>query len=359
MPVEDVILKKQFVNYVDFKETTIFTLMLKKLNLLVFIAILAVSCGGNDSSLNKEKKKYPVSIVDFNTLLTEEENDVSFPTWFNDSIIKAHRIKKITRKSFPRNKDDEGKTTVLKSTVPREIREFYFNPVGSLIQLNVHNYYDDREIGSVLFSYSGKKDFFGFAAVTRNTFVSKTAKPFSYEESLDPDQRELDFRIHAKRKNYNKCLVYQDMETGDYLFFIPRKKYWGVMSVDSLLAPNPQDVIVLGTPRHPYKKYQVSNKVNEKNVRLFTYQKKHRKVINHFIKKEYPFDYKRDFIFSKKGICRGYIDSTFSDDIFVTRNVSEIQYNKQNEPIRIIHRKENAENETEFFSLELLEYEHY
>ena len=92
---------------------------------------------------------------------------------------------------------------------------------------------------------------------------------------------------------------------------------------------------------------------------MFTYQKKHRKVINNFIKKEYPFDYKRDFIYSKKGICRGYIDSTFSDDVFVTRNVSEIQYNKKKEPIRIIHRKENAENETEFFSLELFEYEHY
>ena len=41
------------------------------------------------------------------------------------------------------------------------------------------------------------------------------------------------------------------------------------------------------------------------------------------------------------------------------KNAFKIQYNKKNEPIRIIHRKENAENETEFFSLELFEYEHY
>ena len=61
-----------------FKETAIFTLMIKKLNLLAFIGILAVSCGGNDFSFTKEKKKYSISIVDFNTLLTEEENDVSF-----------------------------------------------------------------------------------------------------------------------------------------------------------------------------------------------------------------------------------------------------------------------------------------
>lgn len=322
--------------------------------LLLFSSI--ISCSGNDSSWSKEKKNYPASLLNLTTLLTEDENDVSFPIWFNDSIIRAHGIKKITRKSFPKNVNDEGKATTISSTVPREIREFLFDSKGNLTELNVHNYYDDREIGSVLLSYSGVRGFFGFTLVARNTFVSKTTKPFEDEESIDPEKREFDFKIHVKRKNYNNCLVYQDMETGDYLFCIPRKKFWGVMSVDSLLAPNPKDQIILGTPKFPYKKYQVSNKVNERNVRLYTYQKNHRKVIKSWVKKDYPFDHKRDFIYNKKGICTGYIDSTFSDSVFVTRNISEIHYNKKKEPIRIIHKKENLANETEFFSLETFEY---
>ncbi len=329
--------------------------MFRIFSLLVLVLIISVSCGNEDSFLTKEKKVYPVSFLNLNTLLTDDENDVSFPIWYNDSIIRAHGISKITRKSFLQDTDDiEGKA-VISSTVPREIREFYFVS-GNLIQLNVHNYYDDREIGSILFSYSGIKDFFGFTLVERNTFVSKTDKPFTDEESLDPEERELDYRIHVKRKNYNKCLVYQDMETGDYLFYIPRKKFWGVMSVDSMLAPNPQDHIVLGTPRFPFKKYQVSNKVNESNIRLYTYQDKHRKVIKNWVKKDYPFDLKRDFLYTKKGICKGYIDSTFSEEIFVTRNISEIQYNKLQEPIRIIHRKENSSKEIKLFSVEIFEY---
>lgn len=331
--------------------------MFKKIFFLVLLSTIFISCGDDGTALTKEKKKYPASFLNLNTLLTEDENDVSFPIWFNDSIIRAHHIKKITRKSFPRSTDNEGRTSQISSTVPREIREYYFDSKGNLIQLNVHNYYDDREIGSVLFTYSGIKDFFGYTHVEKNTFVSKTAKPFENEESLDPEVRELDFRIHLKRKNYNKCLVYQDMETGDYLFYIPRKKFWGVMSVDSMLAPNPKDNIVLGTPKWPHKKYQVSNKVNEIHVKLFSYQKKHKKVLKNWLKKEYPFDHKRDFLYSKEGICIGYIDSTFSDDIFVTRNISEIQYNKKNQPKRIIHRKENTSNEAEFYSLELFEYE--
>ena len=334
-----------------------FTSMIKKILFLVLLSTFFVSCGYDGKALIQENKNYATSFLNLKTLLTEDENDVSFPIWFNDSIIRAHHIKKITRKSFPRTTDDEGKSSQISSTVPREIREYYFNSKGNLTQLNVHNYYDDREIGSVLFSYSGIKDFFGFAHVEKNTFISKTAKPFENEESLDPEERELDFRIHIKRKNYNKCLVYQDMETGDYLFYIPRKKFWGVMSVDSMLAPNPKDNIVLGTPKWPHKKYQVSNKVNEINVKLFSYQKKHKKVLKNWIKKDYPFDHKRDFLYSKSGVCIGYIDSTFSDDVFVNRNISEIQYNKKNEPKRIIHRKENSSNEAEFFSLELFEYE--
>ncbi len=333
--------------------------MAKKIGFFLFLLSISVACNGDGNSLfSKDKKVYKPSLINLTTLLSDDENDVSFPTWFNDSIIKAHGIKKITRKSFHRNGDGNEKLAGISSTVPREIREYFFDKNGNLVQLNVHNYYDDREIGSVLFTYSSLKDHYGFAKVQRNVFVSKTATPFmDNDEPLDPEVRELDFRMHEKRKDYNKCLVYQDMETGDYLFFIPKKKYWGTMSVDSILRPNPRDVVVWGTPKRPTKKYQVSNKVNEKNVRLFTYQKNNRKMISNWIKKDYPFEYKRDFIFGKKGYCTGYIDSTFSEDLYVTRIISEIQYNKKKEPIRVIHRKENPSNETEFFSLETFEYE--
>lgn len=326
-----------------------------------FVILISIStaCSGDGNYLFFKKKKiFQPSLINLNTLLSEDENEVSFPTWFNDSLIKAHKIRKITRKSFVRNGEGKNEIKGVSSTVPREIREYYFDEKGNLIQLNVHNYYDDREIGSVLFSYSGIKDHYGFSKVKRNTFVSKTTVPFSDNgESLDPEVRELDFKMHEKRKDYNKCLVYQDIETGDYLFFIPRKKYWGPMSVDSILRPNPKDLVVWGTPKHPIKKYQVSNKVNEKNVRSYEYQKSNYKISQTHVRKDYPFVYKRDFIYSKKGYCNEFIDSTFSEEIYVTRVISEIQYNKKNEPIRIIHRKENPSNETEFFSLETFEYE--
>ena len=333
--------------------------MRKNLHTFCIVLLLLTSCNSGDSVvLTTEKQTYPASLLNLSTLLIEDENDVSFPMWFNDSMIKAHRIKKITRKSFPRNNFDDEESSSVSTTVPREIREYYFDEKGFLIQLNVHNYYDDREIGSVLFSYSGERDGYGFSKVKRNTFVSKTTKPFAEnDEPLDPEKRELDFRMHEKRKMYKRCLVYQDMETGDYLFYILNRKFWGALSIDSMLAPTPKDNLVWGKPHRPTKKYQVSNKVNESNVRMISYYKSHSKIIKSWVKKEYPFEQKREFTYNKKGICVGYIDSTFSEEMYVTRVVSEIQYNKKKEPIRIIHRNENPIEERQFFTLESFEYE--
>ena len=334
--------------------------MRKNLRITCIMLLLLTSCKSRDNLVvNKEQQSYPASLLNLSTLLIEEENDVSFPIWFNDSMIKAHGINKITRKSFPKNDfDGDEESSSVSSIVPREIREYYFDNKGFISQLNVHNYYDDREIGSVLFSYSGERDGYGFSKVKQNTFVSKTTKPFSEnEESLDPDTRELDFRMHEKRKTYNRCLVYQDMETGDFLFNILNKKSFGSLSIDSMLSPTPKDHLVWGEPCRPIKKYQVSNKVNESNVRIISYYKMHPNVINYWVKKDYPFEHKRDFTYTKKGVCVGYIDSTFSDEKYITRIVSEIQYNKNEEPTRIIHRKENSTKELQFFTLEIFEYE--
>jgi hypothetical protein len=337
----------------------IFTSMTKKLSFFWCLLLLTYSCNEISTVPSSEiKKEYRKSLINLISLHSEDENEVCFPTWFNDSIIKAHGITKITRKLFARNHDNQDQSLNVSSTVPREIREYFFDESGNITQLNVHYYYDEREIGSVLFSYSEKKDHHGYSKVQRNVFISKTANPFSKnDESIDPEVRELDFKMHEKKVDYKKCLVYQDIETGDYLFYMPQKKYWGALSVDSILRPNPKDIIICGTPNHPYKKYQVSNKIYEKNVRLYSYFEKDKNLLKYWLKKEYPFEFKRDFVYSLKGICNQYIDSTFSENTFVTRIVSELQYNADEEPIRVIRRKENSSHETVFFSLSTFNYE--
>ena len=51
------------------------------------------------------------------------------------------------------------------------------------------------------------------------------------------------------------------------------KKYWGALSVDSILEPRPIDRVVLGSPHFPFKSYRVENKVKEKDVVEYRYKR--------------------------------------------------------------------------------------
>ncbi|MBI1837568.1 MAG: hypothetical protein HYR91_09925 [Flavobacteriia bacterium] len=328
---------------------------------LFFIALTfaLVGCSSNsveDQQLNN--KKMNPSIFNLNTLLTEDENDVSFPIWFNDSIIRLKKIHKITRKTFLLNSIHITPLKQLNQKIPREMREYYFNTKGSIVQLNVHYYYDDREIGSILFSYTGEKDAFGYSQVKRKTIVTKTTKRIAETHELfDPEVRELDFKMHIKRKGKKKYLAYQDMETGSFLYYMLNSEYWGVLSIDSILQPKEQDLIAWGNPKFPSKKYQIANKVNESNVKEYIYNEHQHTLPAYWLKKEYPFDYKRSFIFNQAGNCKGYIDSTFADGLYITRMISTIYFNAKKLPTKIIHKKENPSTDKKYFSIEAYFYE--
>jgi hypothetical protein len=134
------------------------------------------------------------------------------------------------------------------------------------------------------------------------------------------------------------------------------KKYWGPLSIDSILGPMPKDIIVLGSPYVPAKQYSVENKVYENNVINYVYDKK-TQIVKSINRQEYPFDLRRTLVYSKNGICEGYIDSTFSGDLFLTRTVAKMDLDKNNKPLRIVNRKENQHAKTGRIWVEIFAYE--
>lgn len=333
--------------------------MQKKLIILVLgLSLLGCSSNQSDSVFDQLNAKKRHSIFNLTTLLTEEENDVSFPIWFDEEEIRKHHISKIIRSSFPINDQEKNPFVSIKGAIPREKRAYFFDLNGRITQMNVHYFYDDREIGSILFTYAGERDGKGYANVQKKVITKTDKRITETHELFDPEVRELEFRTFIKRKAKHKYLIYQDMETGKYLYYMLHPKNWGVLAVDSILNPNPKDLIVWGTPYFPSKKYQVTNKVNEFNVREFHYNSVQHKMIDFWIKKEFPFDYKRTFTFKKDGNCNGYIDSTFAGDEYVTRMISKFYFNANKLPHSIIHEKQNASNDKEYFSIETFQFEY-
>ena len=302
------------------------------------------------NGLDIDKLKGQQSVFRMSSFGTDAEKFISFPVWFNDSVIKSNHLFKITRDFYSFDSDETNDIGSLNSEVPREKREYWFSENGQLRDLKVTYFYDDQEIGSVHYTYVSQKDRFGFAKVV---IFSDT------NTVTDVEEKDMDFpfKIHEKVKETSKYLAYRDQQTGDYLFFMLDKKYWGPLSVDSILEPTRNDVIVLGTSYYPVKKYQVSNKVNEKNVLQYSYNSKSR-VLENIQKQDYPFDNKRSFIYNKKGFCTGYIDSTFTENVFLTRIVSEVKTDKKMKPIRVVHTKKNQNNEIGKIEVERISYEY-
>lgn len=320
---------------------------------IIFItSFLFILAACTNSTIKADQKNAPESspfLFRMNTAFTDAEKFVSFPIWFNDSLIVLNNISKITRSIYFIDIDDTLEMGDLRKDIPREKREYWFHPSGQIKQLKVTYYYDDEEIGHIAYWYTSSKDKYGFATLVK----SEENDSMHEEEDLTT---EFPFRTHSKVKQTDKFLAYQDNESGDYLFFMLNKKYWGPLSIDSILNPTPKDIVVLGSPYFPTKQYSVENKVNEKNIIQIRYDQK-TKAVKTIIRQEYPFDQRRTLSYSKKGVCNGYIDSTFSGTLFLTRTITDIESDKKNKPTRVVHRKENQHNKTGRVSIELITYE--
>jgi len=330
---------------------------MKKNLIILFLVSLFLGCSDEVKQFKaKEKFAFTPSIVNLSNLLTDEENYISFPNWFNDSIISAHQIEKIVRKSFLRLEELENENLKTKIFVPREIKEFSFTETGVISKLIIRNFYDEKEIGSHFYSFGKNKDQNGYCKTNLQHLLYAGIEEEEEDEFFVENLTSNQYKVYDKVEENSLIISYQNVETGDYLYYVIAKKYWGALSVDSLVSPTPKDEVVLGNQRHHFKKYQVTNKINESNVRLYQYDKIYPDKLLNWELQNYPFKQKRDFIYSNNGICFAYIDSIFSNEEFVTKTRSKIYYNKRKEPVRITHLKQNEIGDTLFISKDVFEY---
>lgn len=248
---------------------------------------------------------------------TDSEFNVSFPDWFNDSIIRERNISKLTRVLYKVNDDDE------ETEETKEIKTYEFNRNGEMTRYEIQQFYDHQRIGHMVFTYKEPKDQYGYSkAIT--------------DPSSILDDEESYFQIYSKEQYSDNFLVYLNEEKGNYMFYILNKRYWGGISVDTIANPTPQDIIIYGSPGKPEKRFQVKNKVNEFNLTETTYNRKYGFVETINFDK-YPFRNKRTFKYKKNGNFEAFIDSTFSGDQFLNRSVSTMYFDKTNLPERLHH----------------------
>ena len=129
--------------------------MLKRLFQICFIAFLLASCGEDEVVLQQNEPKKVAQWLNPLFFNTDFEHELNFPLLFDDSLIRAHQIYKITKRVYPHIVGDTAEINNYSQAIPKEKIEYYFDPNGLVDQVVVYSYFDDREIARATFVYQG------------------------------------------------------------------------------------------------------------------------------------------------------------------------------------------------------------
>ncbi len=310
-------------------------------------ALLLFACGGQRNNGPRiHHDKLNAHLLNLAFFAPDDDIFLSFPLWFNDSLIRAKKIASIERRIYPRKNASEAEGSEEVIPVPREIRKYTFDAQGAVSSVNITTYLDDRKVSEYYFEYPQKLSENGFAHPEERKTFDLTD---NYREGLNNfRESELPARIRVHRalgRNSAGVLTYEDEVSGDFMYFLEEPGDWRNTHVSKLVKPNPQDWIVWGKPGRPVRKYHLANLVRESAVTDFTYFELSTFPLR-IERRQTPFTQKRSFNYSKYGFCNGYVDSTFSGKKYLTRVETRFYPEDSAYPDRIVHRKENPDSDS-------------
>ena len=264
---------------------------------------------------------------------------LNFPLWFNDSILRKKKIETITHVIYGNPLDSDSENDWVER-LPKKTIVYRFDPNGELTNVTQTSYSE------------------GIIIANHNFFVKPSRwKYFHYvipdDEHLGMESANHLYTPVSKKKNVTQ---YDDEFYDERLHYIENEKFFGALSVDSIANPTSKDWVILGSPIKPFKKYKVVNKVKEKQVTTFEYwNKNYPKVV---VNPEFPFINKRYFVYTQ-GQFKGYVDSVFIDKDFVTMITTKIKYEKNGLPIKVEHIKNHVGTTQPFKKLEEFKYSYF
>lgn len=312
---------------------------------LVFLFFGCSSNPSNETDIQSPKKLAQwINPLVFNTDL---DNQLSFPIWFDDSLIRAHQIAKITRRIYGSFEKEEVDSALIRETFPREKREFYFDANGFVDRIVIYSYYDDREIARSSYFYTGNMDNNGFRVtqkISSKQIVSEDEDVVFLGDEIQLSTPISTYHLLGKTK---KFFAYQNQERTETIFSLRESKFWNPLSVDSILKPQPSDWIVFGNLKKPHKRYHVKNTVLESDVHEYTYFETG--ILKSISINKNAFTIKRHFQYENSGAWIAYTDSTFAEDYFIHRTVSTFNFDALQRPIEIRHTRQKNNKEKLMF----------
>jgi hypothetical protein len=303
------------------------------------------------SCQEKQEKQLPIikyeiekpTVFNLQNMWNDFEKRVSFPNWFNDSIIQSRQISAIHRTIYEKPQslkfDLDQDSVYLKEKI-----SYYFYPNGHIKTLSITSYMEGEKIGTATFNYQNLKNRFGYNyAVLNDT------------SSLNPKLLKSHYQIDSLYFMHPDYLSFMEKTSGNHLFVVLNTKKLDALMIDSILKPSFNDWIIQGNPRYPAKKYRIKNKVNQLGTTSFSYFKGNNQLMSS-VKEHFPFETRRSLITRAK-YCSGFIDSTFTNGSFLYKCVYTFSGHDIHIPEKVIIQKSDHDTKGTWETIEFYNYE--
>ena len=309
--------------------------------LLVFCLILSCSQKSEEVVI-KPKQEYNPFLWRMQHFGKRAQMEPSFPVWFDDKIIEKKGISNITRRIKSLNNPQD--------TLDDELIEehiYNFTNKGLLKSLSVKSFYDHLCFETVTVTYDfSKRETTGFCPI-KSLII----------EHFNKAQQTNDFKKYYSLEQTDQLEIYSLEDNLHELMFMKDSLYWGAISIDTMFHPEPEDVIVLGSPRIPHRKFQVENTVKYLNVVEYSYT--NNGLMRSMKIENYPFITTRMVNYNLKGSTTGFVDSIFIDDKFLSKKEYKFKLKEDGLPFElnrwVEEDKKKIKIEQEIFSYEFFE----
>ncbi len=309
----------------------------------IFIVLFILgACAGKKHEPQPSKRQNEADdfIFRMQLMYTEQEEEASFPVWFNEEMIAKQQISSITQTIYETEIKDAVKNL-------REKRQYYFNRDGVLRCMVKRSYYDDEQIGLIRYDYPTGHDAFGYG---RFLEVKDTSR-LDFLEDANVQGVKSVFYLVSMGKD---LLVFRNGQTGKKRFYFPNGK---IEKVDSIPEPQLYDEVFMGSVLKPSSNYFLGRDKIKVNVTRYIYSKK-TGAIARILFYRGPLTTKRNFDYNANGKCTGFVDSTFNTAKFLYDLNTTFTLNDAGNPMKVNTFKRINDKPT-ILRTEHFHYEHY
>lgn len=263
-------------------------------------------------------------------LWISELNDLyNFPYWFDDSLLAKNHIHKICQKTYFENYSTIQNVN-LDLLSPDEIKTYYFDDQGKIIRMEWEGLHDNFVYKKKIFRYAADQfdaEIHYLPIITQKDSVSGNNLADSVVISKHSEEQYLQDK---KKRNYTS--LYNPTKS-QRLFFVHNTALTSPITIDTMLSPAPNDVLIFPDFYKPRKIYSVQNKILESNVLEFRYDPPGNLLSYSY--RQNSSKKERRVLYSSNGYISGFIEKVFSDNYLIRSGRTIIQQDAIGRPVKI------------------------